>query len=83
MSESDRGAHASPVEMLAAREGPAVHEPGVLFGERQGEQLAVDGDAASLAARIAVPALSSVTGNSAPEAIKAKVLEILSGWRRR
>src|SRR5437016_2932427 len=83
MNEINRVTHASPVEMLAEWEGPAVHEPGVLFEERQAEGLPVDADTAALAGWIAVTALSGVIGNSAYDAIKKKVLGVLAGWRRR
>src|SRR5437660_3239855 len=83
MNETNPEGHVGPVEMLAEWEGPAAHEPGVLFEDRQAEHLAVEGDAVALTGWVAVSALSDVVGNSAYEAIRNKVLGVLAGWRRR
>jgi hypothetical protein len=79
------GPFAQPVnvEMLAEWEGTAIPAPGVLFEEQHAEHLSLSADAAELAAWIAVTVLSGVVGNSAYEAIKAKVLGVLKGWRQR
>jgi hypothetical protein len=83
MSEAKPIADVGPLEILADWEGPAIHEPGVLFEERQGEHLAAHGDVAGLAAWIAVSALSGVQGSTASGAIQEKVRGVLSEWRRR
>jgi hypothetical protein len=83
MNENNHVTHAGPLEILAEWEGPALHEPGVLFQQQQRDRLPPDADAASLAAWIAVTALSGATGNSVDEAIKKNVLGVLSGWRHR
>ncbi len=83
MDEKKVIAHAGPVEMLAEWEGPAIHEPGVLFEEQHAEHLALDADAAALAGWIAVTALSGVVGNATYEAIKNKVRGVLAAWRQR
>jgi hypothetical protein len=82
MSETKSPANASPLELLTQWEGPAIHEPGVLFEEAHGKQAGAD-DVVALAAWIAVTALSGVMGNATHEAIKNKVLGVLSGWHRR
>src|SRR5436305_9554259 len=83
MDDKKPVAEAAPVEMLAEWEGPAVHEPGVLFEERQAERLTLDADAAAIAGWIAVTALSGVVGNAAHEAIRNKVRGVLAAWRQR
>ena len=83
MSEPKPVAHAAPTEILTQWEGPAIHEPGVLFEEAEGEHLGGAVEVAALAAWIAVTALSGVIGNATHEAIKKKVLGVLSAWRRR
>jgi len=70
---------AGDIEILAEWEGPAVHEPGVLFDER----LAADSDAVALAGWIAVTAMSGANGNSAYAAITNKVRGVLAAWRQR
>jgi len=83
MSETKPVAASGLTEILAAWEGPAIHEADTLFEEKQDEYLAGDGDAAALAAWIAVTALGGFTGNSATLAIRAKVLGVLANWRQR
>ena len=50
MSKTNPVAHVDPLEILAHWEGPAIHDRGVLFGEKQAQQLDVGGDAAEMAA---------------------------------
>jgi hypothetical protein len=76
-------AHADPVEMLAEWEGPAIPAPGVLFEEKQVENLSQTDDVAELVSWLAVTAFSRGAGNSASQVMNAKVLEVLTGWRRR
>jgi hypothetical protein len=83
MSENKCVTQPATIEMLAEWQGPAEHEPGVLFDEKQAEHLAVDADTANLAGWVAVTALSGVIGNAAYEAIKRRVLGVLTAWRRR
>jgi len=83
MSEPNPVVQAVPVEILAEWEGPAVHEPGVLFDEAQVEHLESNGDVAALAAWLAVTAISGVSAATAHEAIKTKVCGVLAAWRQR
>jgi hypothetical protein len=83
MSESNPGAQVVPVEMLTEMEGPALHEPGVLFDEAQIEHLEIDGDVAALAAWIGVTAISGTIDGPAHEAIQKKVRGVLAAWRQR
>jgi hypothetical protein len=83
MSKSDAGAQIGPVEIIAEWEGPAIPAPGVLFDEQHAEHLYETGDVAELVAWIAVAAFSAVNVSSAHQAAKAKVLGVLSAWRRR
>ena len=69
--------------MLAQWEGPAVHEPGVLSEDREAERLAAGSDVGELVAWLAVTALSGATNDAAYAGIRAKVLAVLSAWRRR
>jgi len=69
--------------MLAEWQGPAENEPAVLFDEKRAEHLAVDADTANLADWVAVTALSGFVGNAAYEAIKRRVLAVLTTWRHR
>jgi hypothetical protein len=71
-------------EILCSWDGPARHAPGVLFEESTGEGM-LGGDVVLLefAAWVALAAVSGVIGNSSYEAIKAKVLGVLTAWRRR
>src|SRR5947207_931395 len=83
MNENKPVAHAAPVEMLTEWEGPAVHEPGVLFEERQGEHLVGETEVAAVAGWVGATVLSALVGNVAYDALKKKVLGFLSGWRQR
>jgi hypothetical protein len=83
MSETNSVGHTDSVEILAQWEGPAIHEPGVLFEEKGAEHLSAGADVTELAAWIAVTVLSGESGNAAHEAMKAKALGVLSAWRRR
>jgi hypothetical protein len=83
MNESNSVGHTDSLEVLAQWEGPAIHEPGVLFEEKGAENLSPGADVAELAAWIAVTVLSGETGDAAHEAMKAKALGVLSGRRRR
>jgi len=80
MSDPNPVAHAAPVEILTQWEGPAIHEPGVLFEEAQAEHLGAEVDVAGW---VAVAALTGVVGNANHEAVKKKVLGVLSALRRR
>ena len=73
----------SPDEILAQWEGPAIHEPGVLSEDREAERLSAASDIGELVAWLAVTALSGAIGDAAYAGIRAKVIEILSAWRRR
>lgn len=83
MKEASTVAQAGSLEILAQWEGPAIPAPGVLYEKTLAEHPEIEGEAPPLAAWIAVSALSSVNGNSTREAIKKKVLGVLSDWRRR
>jgi len=83
MSEPNPLAHAAPVEILMQWEGPAINEPGVLFEEAQVNHLGAEVDVAAVAGWVAVAAISGVVGNATHEAIKEKVLDVLSALRRR
>src|ERR1700693_4806319 len=82
MDEKNRITHAGPIEMLAEWEGPAIHEPGVLFEETHTADSAPDADAAALADWIAATALSGI-GHPAHEAIKGRVRSVLAVCRQR
>jgi hypothetical protein len=83
MNETNSVGHTDPLEILAQWEGPAIHEPGVLFGENGAEDPSVGADVAELAAWIAVAVLPGKTVEAAHEAMKAKALGVLSAWRQR
>jgi hypothetical protein len=83
MSETNSAGHTDSLEILAQWEGPAIHEPGVLFGENGAEPLSPGADVAELAAWIGVTVLSRETGDATHEAMKAKALGVLSAWRQR
>jgi hypothetical protein len=83
MSETNSVGHTDSLEILAQWEGPALHEPGVLFEEKEAEHLSAGTEVAELAAWIAVTVLSGGTDESAHEARKAKVLGVLCAWRQR
>lgn len=83
MSELNPIGQPGPIEMLAEWQGPAIPAPGVLLDEKQEEQLLTSGDAAVLAAWIAVRALPDRGNNGIHEAIRAKVRNTLINWRDR
>jgi hypothetical protein len=83
MSETNSVGLTDTLEMLAQWEGPVIHEPGLLFEENAGDHPSLEGSAAELAAWIAVTALSNLVDSSAANAIRAKVVGVLSAWRRR
>jgi hypothetical protein len=83
MSEPNSVGHTDSLEILAQWEGPAIHEPGVLFGENGAEHLSPGADVAELAAWIGLTVLSRETSDATHEAMKAKALEVLSTWRQR
>lgn len=83
MNPSGPTGESAPLEILAECEGPAIPAPGVLFDEQKARNFSVETPAAELASWIAVAALSGMVGNSAYEAIKAKVVDVLTAWRRR
>jgi hypothetical protein len=83
MSEIKPVTPVGATEILAAWEGPAIHELGVLFEEKLGGRQAAEGDIAALAGWIAVTVLSGGTDAAASEALKEKVLGVLAGWRGR
>jgi hypothetical protein len=72
--------HVADIELLTSWEGPAEHAPGVLFEEYNmlGEPALVE-----FAAWVGSVAISGVIGSVAYDAIKAKVLGVLTAWRRR
>ncbi len=80
MNDNSPTGHASPLEIVAQWEGPAIHEPGVLSDERQ---LAAGSDDAELVAWLSHTAASSAIDNPAYAGIRAKVLGVLSAWRWR
>ena len=80
MNDNSPIGHASPLEIVAQWEGPAIHEPGVLSDERQ---LAAGSDDAELVAWLSHTATSSAIDNPAYAGIRAKVLGVLSAWRQR
>ena len=80
MNDNNPTGHASPLEVLAQWEGPAIHEPGVLSDERQ---LAAGSNVAELVAWLAQTATSGVIDNAAYAGIRAKVLGVLSAWWQR
>lgn len=72
------------IESVAQWEGKAIPAPGVLFKEPDGNSTLADGEQmASLAAWVAVTAMSEPTGSSVSEAIKLKVVNALKVWRQR
>jgi hypothetical protein len=83
MNETSPTGHTSPQEILAQWEGPAVHEPGALFEDRQAEHLSAGSDVAELVSWLAVTAFSGVLGDAAYAGLRAKVLAVLTAWRRR
>ena len=80
MNDNNPTGHASPLEILAQWEGPAIHEPGVLVDERQ---LAAGSNDAELVAWLSQTATSRTIANPAYAGIRAKVLGVLSAWRQR
>src|SRR5438874_13701994 len=70
-------------ELLAEWEGPAIHEPGVLFDEKQVDHLSAGGSVAEPVAWLATAAVSGMVGNSAYDAIKMKARRVLGDWRQR
>jgi hypothetical protein len=83
MREGSTVAQAGSLEILTQWEGLAIPAPGVLYEKTLAEHPDMAGDVSALAAWIAVTALSSVNGNSTLEALKKKVLGVLSDFRRR
>jgi hypothetical protein len=83
MSKPNPPGQTGSPEPLIEWEGPAVNEPGVLFEERQAEHLSTEVAAVELAAWIAQVALGGVIGNAVYATIRAKVVGVLSAWRRR
>jgi hypothetical protein len=82
MNESKPVHEIAPAEILASWEGPAIHEPGVLFEEKTANHAPTETDTAELAAWIAVTALSVPVGHPARQAIEAKVVGVLITWRQ-
>jgi hypothetical protein len=83
MNENLPATPIGPLEMLAEWEGPAVHEPGVLFDPNQDDGSAGEGKVTTVASWISATVLSCPTDHAAYEAIKNKVLGFLHGWRQR
>ncbi len=71
-----------PLEILAQWEGPAIPEPGVLFGERDTGHLPPGIPAAEVSAWLAVTVLSDPNDSPGFEAIRAKALRVLSAWKK-
>ena len=71
-----------PVEILSEWEGPAIHEPGVLFEEQKAEHLTFGADVAAFVGWLALVAVSGVIGNATYEATKRKARHILDCWRQ-
>ena len=69
------------IELLSVWDGPAEHERGVLFGENP--KLGGEHDLLELAAWVGGAAISGMVGNSVHETVKARVLAVLTGFRRR
>ncbi len=80
MNDNSPTGQASPLEILAQWEGPAIHEPGVLVDE---QHLAAGGTVAELVAWLSHTATSRVIDNPAYAGIRAKVLGVLPAWRQR
>lgn len=71
------------IEFIAQWEGEAEHAPGVLFGETISDgMLGVDVNLLDFASWVALAAVSGVMGNSTYGALKAKVLGVVTAWRR-
>jgi hypothetical protein len=83
MNGTDPVGQTNPEEILAQWEGQAILEPGVQIEDRQAEHLSVGSDVAEVVAWLAVTATSGVIGNATYAGIRAKVLGVLSAWRRR
>ena len=75
--------HTGPVEILSEWEGPAIHEPGVLFEEQKAEHLTLVRGRCRLRWLAGAVAVSGVIGNATYEATKRKARHILDCWRQR
>jgi hypothetical protein len=81
---NDSASQVGEIESVAEWEGQAIPAPGVLFKEPDGNSVLTDGQQmASIAAWVAVTAMSEPIGNSISEAIKLKVVNALKAWRLR
>lgn len=83
MGEVRTGAQTGPVEILSEWEGPAIHEPGVLFDAQKAEHLTFGADVAAFVGWVALAAVSGVVGNAAYDATRQKARHILDSWRQR
>jgi hypothetical protein len=83
MSESNSVHEIASAAILAEWEGPAIHEPGVLFEDKTADHALAEANASELAAWIAVTALSGPDDHEAHKAIRAKVVGVLSAWQQR
>ena len=81
MNEGKPLGFSSPIEILVKWEGPAVHEPGVLFEDKYGQN-PLDAEPAELVGWIAVTALSGMVAHPVHQAIRKRVLGVLAQWRR-
>jgi len=80
MSEPNPFVRATPIEMLAEWEGPAIPGAGIVWDEEQLEKLCAEPNVARLAAWIVATAITEAPGH---EARKKKVREVLTTCRQR
>lgn len=84
MSKPTSHSGPAPIEMLPGWEGPAEHNEKLFGGQKELDGfLANPGLIGEVAVWIVVTIGSAILGNSAYDALKAKVVGFLKSWRQR
>jgi len=83
MSEDNSFAQLGPYTIIAEWEGPAIPASGVMFDEKQAQNLSETDDIGELAAWITVTAFPEVPGSEIHAMLRKKVLGVLSDLGRK